>query len=84
MPSNWANFNCVFEVFQELFFAFLLERKGILGTMVRMKMFKIEPFQTTGLFLYSCHFFTLSIFSVVVLLPDSAWDVNMNFAEFYF
>ena len=32
MPSIWANFNHVFEVFQGLFFAFLLLRKDALGT----------------------------------------------------
>ena len=32
MPSIWANFDHVFEVFQGLFFAFLLWRKDALGT----------------------------------------------------
>ena len=32
MPSIWENFNHVFEVFQGLYFAFLLQRKDALGT----------------------------------------------------
>ena len=32
MPSIWANFNHVFEVFQGLFSAFLLYQKDGLGT----------------------------------------------------
>ena len=32
MPSIWENFDHVFEVFQGLFFAFLLLRKDALGT----------------------------------------------------
>ena len=32
MPSIWKNFDHMFEVFQGLFFAFLLQRKDALGT----------------------------------------------------
>ena len=31
MPSIWANFNHVFEVFKDVFFTFLLQRKDPLG-----------------------------------------------------
>ena len=32
MSSIWANFNHVFEMFQVLFFTFLLQQKYVLGT----------------------------------------------------
>ena len=48
MPSIWANFDHMFEVFQGLFFAFFLERKiDAVGTrFVPYMYFKMESLQT--------------------------------------
>ena len=72
MPSIWANFDHVFEVFQGLFFAFLLSRKDGSGN-------EVENYQALRVFSLSSILSLCQIVFQSILLD--LFDTNEILAE---
>ena len=72
MPSIWANFDHVFEVFQGIFFAFLLSRKDGAGN-------EVENYQALRVFSLSSILSLCQIVFQSILLD--LFDTNEILAE---